>query len=74
MQPIKEVFNISHDLKGLNEMAENIRQDFIKRGFVKTNMGWLHRDWIKKGLEMNAIGFSPEYSQPPDYLYFNVIF
>jgi len=35
-------------------------------------MGWFHKDWIAKGLDMKAIAFSPEYSQPPGYLYFNV--
>jgi len=72
MQTVKEIINKSHDLKGFKTAAEIIRKEFVAKGYVKTNMGWLHRDWITKGLSMNAIGFSPEYSQPPGYLYFNV--
>jgi len=72
MQTIREIINTSRDSKGLKEAAEIIRKEFIAKGYVKTNMGWLHRNWITKGLEMNAIGFSPEYSQPPSYLFFNV--
>ncbi len=72
MQTIREIFNTSRDFKGLKETAEIIRKDFSAKGYVRTNMGWLHRDWITKGLEINAIGFSPEYSQPPGYLFFNV--
>jgi len=72
MQTVKEIINKSHDSKGFKTAAEIIRKDFIAKGYVKTNMGWLHKDWIGKGLDMKAIAFSPEYSQPPDYLYFNV--
>jgi len=72
MQTIIEIINSSRDLKGLKEASEIIRKDFIAKCYVKTNMGWLHHNWITKGLEMNAIGFSPEYSQPPNFLFFNV--
>jgi|GEM_PF-3502371 len=71
MQTVKEIISKSHDSKGFKTAAEIIRKEFVEKGYVKTNMGWLHRDWIRKGLKMNAIGFSPEYSQPPGYLYFN---
>lgn len=72
MQEIKEIINKSHDSKGFKTAAEIIRKEFLAKGYVKTNMGWLHKDWIAKGLDMKAIAFSPDYSQPPHYLYFNV--
>lgn len=72
MQEIKEIINKSHDSKGFKTAAEIIRKEFLVKGYVKTNMGWLHKDWIAKGLDMKAIAFSPDYSQPPNYLYFNV--
>jgi len=72
MQAVKEIINITRNPEQIKVSAENIRKEFIAKGYVKTNMGWLHREWIKKGLEMKAIGFNPDYSQPPDYLSFNV--
>lgn len=37
------------------EASRKIKAEFIERGFVQTNMGWLHKEWLEEGIRTNAI-------------------
>ena len=72
MEPLNEIIALSRNPKHLKLMAEKISEDFIKQGYTKTNLGWLKKEWIHKGIEMQAIVICKEYSKPPEYLDFKV--
>ncbi len=37
------------------EIGNNLRKWYLENGYIHTNFGWLHKDWIDMGFQMKAI-------------------
>lgn len=58
-------------LAHLKEAAAKIRQEYIEKGYINSNFGWIHKDWIKEAIQTGALGAKPQV-YPDGYHLFTV--
>ena len=59
MQSIGEVLNGRGLFVQYLNAGKKLQFWYLNNGYISTNFGWLHKDWIDQGFKMGAIAASP---------------
>lgn len=64
MQHISSLIGNGQKFNDFIARGKKVKQWFLGNGYIYTNFGWLHKDWISEGFKLKAIassGPSPIY-------------